>query len=407
MSKEEKVKRVEFKLPLILLRTEKFSSLFEYFGQRRLTKYIAWIGVLIMISVAIAGSLLIINSIQSLLTRPEVAEAQREAGPQSFLLLPGFNPYLPIIYGWIGIVVGIIVHEGSHGIVAKSLRYKVHSSGLLFFLFIPVGAFVEVDEKQLQESKSRDAVRVMAAGPGANVVVSLISLGLLLALVNGIYPTVDGLYVVEVLEGYPAHKAGIVERDVIMAIDGVKLVTIEDLSKILAEKEPGETIILKIAREANPENNFLLPLKLSESTDGPRLGVKIIPLGTGSVLENYKAVVNLNPVVLFLPPTFGAAQYFIPYSDVLHVFYSHNLLGNLFYPIAQLLFWIWFININLAIFNSLPIFPLDGGQSLRSFLKNSFGNRLKDKGVKYITYAFSLIFIMLVISMIALPYFLP
>ncbi|GBC75127.1 hypothetical protein HRbin06_00441 [archaeon HR06] len=395
-------KRLQFKLPLIFLKTERFNPLFESLGRRKIVGHLSWLGIIIMVSVAILGTFLIINSIQSLITRPEVAEVQREAGPQSFILLPGFNPYLPIIYGWLAILVGIIVHEGAHGIVAKNLNYKIHSSGFLFFLFIPIGAFVEVDEKQLQESKAKNAVRVMAAGPGANVIVAVVSLSLLLTLLNGLYPAVDGLYVVEVLKDYPASKAGLMEKDIIYSVDGKRVLTPEDLSKALEDKKPGEVVILNVIR--NEKEKFYLPVKISESIGGPKLGIRIVPLATGLILENYKSLVIQNPFALFIPPTFGLAQYFIPYSDALHSFYSHNFLGSFYYPIAQLLFWIWFININLAIFNSLPIFPLDGGQSFRSFLKNFLGSKLKDKGINYVTYTFTFFFITLIITMIILPY---
>jgi membrane-associated protease RseP (regulator of RpoE activity) len=42
--------------------------------------------------------------------------------------------------------------------------------------------------------------------------------------------------------------------------------------------------------------------------------------------------------------------------------YTSSIFGDNFAPIANGLFWLWFINFNVGIFNALPIGPLDGGQ---------------------------------------------
>ena len=48
--------------------------------------------------------------------------------------------------------------------------------------------------------------------------------------------------------------------------------------------------------------------------------------------------------------------------------YSSPIFGSYFAIPANLLFWIWFINFNVAIFNALPIGPLDGGQLYNSII---------------------------------------
>ena len=75
-------------------------------------------------------------------------------------MLPGINPMLPIVYGWIAIVLAIVVHEGAHGVIARNVGLKVKSSGLLFFLIVPIGAFVDVDEEQIKKAKPKHSLKL-------------------------------------------------------------------------------------------------------------------------------------------------------------------------------------------------------------------------------------------------------
>jgi len=53
---------------------------------------------------------------------------------------------------------------------------------------------------------------------------------------------------VAVISGSPADKAGIVENDIILEIDGVKLENSTSLSSIIREKKVGQTITVKVSR---------------------------------------------------------------------------------------------------------------------------------------------------------------
>lgn len=406
MEQKEEVKKVEIKFPLIFLRTESFQTLFEWFGKRRITKSLSWFALYLMPIMAAIGTYLILNSIVAILTRPEVSEVQRSLGPQSYIMLPGINPYLPIVYGWAGILVGIIVHEGAHGIVARSLGYSVKSSGLLFLLAIPIGAFVDVDENELEERRAKDTTRVMAAGPAMNIIIGIVCLLLLANLVHGMQPRIDGIYVFEVIDGMPAKEAGIMPRDLIVEVNGIKVHELEELSNILSKKKADDIVILTIARGEYWEEKFSIPIKLVEHEGRAMIGVKVGPLGVTQTLENYKVLTTQNPVVFLIPPTLGFSQTFVPFSDLMHHFYTHSI-GSIYYPLSQLLFWVWFVNFNLALFNSLPIFPLDGGQALRKVLRVKLENMLGKVKVNMIVYLISIVMVSLVVSMIVLPYLLP
>lgn len=76
---------------------------------------------------------------------------------------------------------------------------------------------------------------------------------------------VEGAYVVEVVSGSPAEKAGIQEEDVIIEFDGKKVKGDDDqgLAKMILEKKVGQTVSVKIWRN-NETKTFNLTLEPSK-----------------------------------------------------------------------------------------------------------------------------------------------
>jgi len=400
---DEKQKTFEFKFPFIILRSRRVTELFARAAGRKFLGPLGWFMVALLPIASVIGIFLIVNAVSTILISPEVREAGRQMGAQAYLLIPGINPYLPIVYGWIGIVVAIIVHEFSHGILASRLGFGVKSSGILLLLGIPIGAFVEVDEQQLKVASLRNSVRVLAAGPGANISIAVACLLALLVLVSGLSPSLDGLYVSKVEENMPAQQAGISEGDIIVSVNGVQALTVDVLKQALDKPPPDGTLILEIRRGEGWKDSLTVKLAPVETPEGPRIGVRVIELKTTSILENYKRLAYSSPILHFIPPTLGSAQGFIPFSDTLHVFYQHPI-GPGYYYLANLLFWLWFVNVNVGIFNSLPIYPLDGGQVLMNGLRTFAKGRLTESAIKGITGAISVALAMLVASMVLLPF---
>ncbi|MCW4035472.1 MAG: hypothetical protein NWF03_08930, partial [Candidatus Bathyarchaeota archaeon] len=141
--------RIEFSFPLLTIRTKAFAGVFDKLGSFRISNVLSWIALIIVPIVAAIGLYMLCNSLVALLWTPAVRDITRELGPASYLMLPGINPILPILYGWLAIVCAIVIHEGAHGVIARNQGLNVKSSGLMFFLIIPIGAFVDVDEDQL------------------------------------------------------------------------------------------------------------------------------------------------------------------------------------------------------------------------------------------------------------------
>jgi serine protease Do len=60
-----------------------------------------------------------------------------------------------------------------------------------------------------------------------------------------------GVYVIEVVEGSPAHSGGIRARDIILAIGGQEINSVEELQTEIRKKQVGETIGVQIFRNAS------------------------------------------------------------------------------------------------------------------------------------------------------------
>jgi hypothetical protein len=99
------------------------------------------------------------------------------------------------------------------------------------------------------------------------------------------------------------------------------------------------------------------------------------------------------------------AEGLVPFSDFLTPFYTSSI-GSSWAIICNTLFWLWFVNFNLAIFNALPIYPFDGGRILDITLKRYFGKKLSDKTIHRITVGATAACVALVLAVTILPFFL-
>lgn len=395
-------RRIEFSFPMLILRTKRFSGVFDKLGRLRASRYLAWVFLGLVPFVAGIAIYLIATSLVNVLMNPSVVgEVARDLGAGAILLLPGINPMLPIVYGWLAIIVAIVLHEGAHGIIARNNGLTVKSSGLLFFLVIPIGAFVDVDEEQIKVAKSRASLKVMAAGVGANVIVGLFCLLCMLLIVGSLSPAVTGVYVADVVDGMPAKTAGLLAKDALVSVDNVIVNNTTDLRVILDGKAAGDLIHVTVARGEKWQDRYTMTVNLTSSENRTVMGISTYDLMTQERLDFYQNF-SLDTLSMYLiPPTLFSG--FVPFSDFLTPFYSSAI--PFWSELANMLFWIWFVNFNLAIFNALPIYPLDGGRIFNITLKR-FGRNLSEKAVYRITLAVTAVCVILVVSGTFLPFLL-
>jgi len=397
-------RRVEFNFPLLTIRTKMFSGLFDRLGALRVSRVAAWVSLIVVPIVAAIGLYLLCSSLFTLFWSSAAREITRGIGPGSYLLLPGINPILPILYGWLAIVCAIAVHEGAHGIIARNRGFAVKSSGLLFFLVIPIGAFVDVDEEQIARAKAKDSLRVMASGVAGNVLVAVVSLFTVLLLVNGLTPLVDGVYVSAVVEEMPAEAAGLMPEDVLVSINSVPIRSLDELQQFLNNSRPGDIVQVTVVRGENWSEQFSTSLTLTNSTDDGEsavMGVFVGDLMTEDRLKLYGSP-TLDTLSLYMVPP-SLAPGLVPFSDSLAPFYSHPL-GSQWTVYANVFYWFWFVNVNVAVFNALPLYPLDGGRILNISLKTALGRKLSEKTISRITISIAAVIIWVLLMIAIIPF---
>ncbi|MGA7368777.1 MAG: M50 family metallopeptidase [Nitrososphaeraceae archaeon] len=365
--------RAEIKFPLILIHTPYGLSFFDKVAGSKIAKIYARFNTYLMPLITALAVFLIVGSLMVLFSNGAAREGVRDIGPQSNLLIPGLNPYLPWTYGWIALVLTIIIHEAGHGIVARVYGVKVESTGLVLILGIPIGAFVNIEREELTRTKLREKSAILTAGPMNNMIVAGLSLGLLYLVISSLVPLPqleDVQYGVEIMtvgDGSLASSIGMKKGDVIVDIEGDRVKHIEDLSRLL-QANLGNRVAITWKDSGGQEITKIAPIPESVQPNTGILGVTITNISPDPefVLSRYKSAFSSNPIAILLPPTMAEGS--VPYSDLMASKYT-STLGPAFPIIANFLFWLWFINFNVGIFNALPIGPLDGGQLYNSLIE--------------------------------------
>lgn len=285
-------------------------------ANRRFWKVYSDIGIALgYMGMAYVFFMLLTTALKTLQTKESPAGVQ--------LVIPGVT--IPLWYGLIGLAVVMIVHELSHGVVARAEGLPLKSVGLVLLAVIP-GAFVEPDEEELLKAPLRSRLRVYGAGSLANVLTAILA-ALLISYAVSPLLTPNGVEVGGVIKGTPAD--GVLQKgDVILAINGESTKTMEEFITIMNKTKPRETITLRVLRDGQELN---LQLTLTENPDNPGKG-------------------------------------FIGIHPVQHVASRVGHEGVIL-PLFFALYWIYVLNIGIGLMNLFPLVPLDGGRMLDDVIK--------------------------------------
>jgi membrane-associated protease RseP (regulator of RpoE activity) len=156
-----------------------------------------------------------------------------------------------------------------------------------------------------------------------------------------------------------------------------------------------------VARGDAWKDRFSTVLNLTVSENKTVMGVRVGDLSSEERLRYYQNVSFERLSMYLVPPS--VAPSLVPFSDSLAAFYSHPL-GSQWHVFANVLFWLWFFNVNVAVFNALPIYPLDGGRMFNIALRNVLRGREREKLISGITAAVTAVLVLVFVITIVVPF---
>ena len=359
--------------PALMLKTGRGRAALDRWGRFvRFWTVAADVGVVLAaIAMAVIVGLLVVGAVVSTHLAPSQAPPLSEA-----VGLPGINPVIPIGYGIVAIVVGIVLHELAHGIVARSQKIGVKSLGILWCV-VPVGAFVEQDEAEMTAAPRRRRDRVAAAGVLANFVLAAVFFVALSGLVAAsVAPNASGVGVAYVEANSPAANLSVGAGDIITSLNGSATTTVADFEAAVAKTVPYATVPITYFAAANRTTvSTAIHLGANPSNRSRGfLGVAVYALTPSELRQTL-----VWPFGSDAGPLAGGIDWLIlplatiePVASPTSSFF--HLVGPLagvspsgFWVGANLLYWLAWMNLLLGLSNALPLVPLDGGLLFRDF----------------------------------------
>jgi membrane-associated protease RseP (regulator of RpoE activity) len=412
--------------PALLLRTKKGRGFLQRIASRkRFWKAFGSFGVVLCFIVMIFITAVLIWQAWTILGFTP-AEKAVLPGPEFALILPGINPILPLnylLYIIIALVVAIVVHEFSHGILTFAGNLNVKSLGILY-LIIPVGAFCEPDEDQLRTTRRPVRMRVYAAGPLSNFTVGLICLLLFSFVFMASVTPAAGAEVLYIGSDTPADRAGLQPGNVITSINHTKIENVLDFYNVLQNTSANQTVELTYqTRGVTHTINVTLADKSTYSGNLSQKGQGYLGVGPNiyggylTALKDPFRYIPDNFLLLYSLPIFGYFQGYnpiaSPFTDAYHI---NGILGMiptpLFWGLVNTIYWIFWLNLAVGLFNVLPMIPLDGGflfndavGGLLHRFKKELSDERREQAVRNISLLISLTILFLVIFPWIIKYF--
>src|SRR5947209_1655644 len=239
LEQQKKKVHVDVKFPLIFIHTPFGLTFFDMVAKTKAARIYAKFNTYLMPLITAFAIFLIIGSLLVMFSNGAARDTVRSVGPRANLLIPILNPFFPVTYGLIALIITLVIHEAGHGIVARVYNIKVESTGILLFIGIPIGAFVNIEQEELAKASIKQKSAILTAGALNNMILAFISLIALYFIVSTLTPIPTssepqfGVMVAGVNNGSLADKLGLSKGSIIQTISGQKVHTVEDLSSIL------------------------------------------------------------------------------------------------------------------------------------------------------------------------------
>ena len=265
--------------PLLMIRTTKgqkfldrvasVKGFWRLFGDAGIPLML--LGMFLMFALIIFSDIMMVTSLyeQTMPAPSEIHELR------NIFLIPGINQFIPVVWGIIGLIVTLVVHEFSHAIMSKAEDIKVKSMGLILVL-IPIGGFAEPDEEQLfgirdkdkgrengatsdkKTATRRQRIRILTAGVMANFVTAFVAFVLFFIVIGSIAP-VSNVVITDVVLGSPADDIGLTGMTVITHINDKKIENGSVFHTHIASLPVGEVFRMGIKKDGKTSEVLLKP----------------------------------------------------------------------------------------------------------------------------------------------------
>ena len=222
--------------PLMTLHTKRGRRFLTRLARpKRLWRAIGNIGVGAALVIMVGTFVLLLYQSTQIIESPPTQSTLQS--PQNVLVIPGVNDFLPLSVApeiVLGLLIGMVVHEGGHGLLCRVEDIEIDSMGVALFALIPVGAFVEPKEDDVEAAARGPRTRMYAAGILNNLIVTIIAFALLFGPVVGAIAVADGASVGGVYPNSAADDADIAAGDRIVMIDDQPVDSNAALQDVLA-----------------------------------------------------------------------------------------------------------------------------------------------------------------------------
>ncbi|MEM2918545.1 MAG: site-2 protease family protein [Candidatus Altiarchaeota archaeon] len=268
------------------------------------------IPTLVVISFIHQGYLIIFENLNTPGISPFIPSVEKG---EIVLSAPGTGFSIPILYALFAITIAIFSHEFAHGILACANRIKLKSTGIATLGILPIGAFVEPDEDEMNKKDTLTRSRIFAVGSFSNFLVAVVFLFIWYYSPILFSSFSDGVIITGTQPGYSAYEK-IKTNTIVYEINSIRVRNIAEFQNEMSKLKPMDELILKT-------NYGEISLIASENPKNPN--------------SAYLGVILIPHIPEFLSET---------------------------------LFWTFFINFSIALVNLLPLIPLDGGRIFKEFI---------------------------------------
>jgi len=270
--------------PLVSLHTRRGREFLTWLATpKRFWRAWANVGVgLTLVVMALAFVFLLFTGVNRLYS----TQSSPVTEPRNVLVIPGFNDFLPASVApeiLLGLLVGLVVHEGGHGLLCRVEDIDIESMGVLLLAVLPLGAFVEPDEDSRRRASRGGQTRMFAAGVTNNFAVTVLAFGLLFGPVVGSIAVAPGVAVGGTLGGAPD---AIGQGDRITAVAGTEVEDAEALhAALVATDEDRVAVELNGEETVTVERDVWVTGVVSRGAATLELGDRIVAVN-GTAVEN-------------------------------------------------------------------------------------------------------------------------